>query len=258
MKPVNPEFIPEPGLSREEMERMQRKIARKAEFEDNHDFPDKEPLTVVGIDQAFLEAGNSDSPGEENQRFSKAVSSAVVMEDGEVVEKAHGVADLEIPYIPGLLAFREGECIVDALEKLESDPDLLVLDGSGRIHYRQAGIATHIGLIFDVPAIGVAKNLLCGELLEPVDDLDEGEKVEVHADREVQNLETGLIGYAYQSRQYENSRGINPLYISQGHRVSCETTVKLVEELCEGYKLPEPTRKADKEVAEVKEEVRED
>jgi deoxyribonuclease V len=232
--PENTEYIPEPSLDREEMEKMQRKIAREAVFKDDIEFSSDEELTVIGIDQAFLE--------------NKAVSAAVVMEGGEVVEKVCGVADLEIPYIPGLLAFREGECIFDALEKLEHDPDLLVLDGSGRIHFRQTGIATHIGVIFDKPAIGVAKNLLCGRLAEPAEELEEGEKVKILADEKVENLESGVIGYAYQSRQYDTSYSVNPLYVSPGHRVSNETAVELVERFCSGYKLPEPTRIADKEV----------
>lgn len=125
MQLENPQFLPKPGLAREEMEEMQRRIAEKAVFEDRFEFdPDLEDVKVAGVDQAFLD--------------DKAVSGVVVMEDGEVVERTYGTSELEIPYIPGLLAFREGECIVDALEKLESDPDLLVLDGSGRIHFREA------------------------------------------------------------------------------------------------------------------------
>lgn len=241
MKPEKPEFIPEPSLNPEEMEKMQRKIAREAVFEDDFSFPNEEDLTVIGIDQAFLDE--------------KAVSAAVAMKGGEVVEKVRGVADLEIPYIPGLLAFREGECIVDALEKLDSDPDLLMLDGSGRIHFRQAGIATHIGVVFDTPSVGVAKNLLCGHLAEPVEELEEGDSVKVTADEKVENLESGVIGYAYQSRQYESSYGVNPLYVSQGHRVSNEKAVELVERFCSGYKLPEPTRIADKEVDRFKQDL---
>jgi deoxyribonuclease V len=239
--PENTEYIPEPSLEREEMEKMQRRIASEALFKDDFDFSSDGELTVVGIDQAFLE--------------NKAVSAAIVMEDGKVVEKVRGVADLEIPYIPGLLAFREGECIVDALEKLEHDPDLLVLDGSGRTHFRQAGIATHIGLIFDTPSIGVAKNLLCGELKDSVEELEQGEAVEVLADSRVENLESGLIGYAYQSRQYQSSYGITPLYVSSGHRVSNKSAVEFVEHFCSGYKLPEPTRQADKEVDRFKKDL---
>jgi deoxyribonuclease V len=238
----SPDFIPDPSLDREEMEKMQRKIARRAVFADDFDFSKGDDLTVVGIDQAFLE--------------DRAVSAAVAMKGGEVVEEVRGVADLEIPYIPGLLAFREGECIVDALEKLDSNPDLLVLDGSGRIHFRQAGIATHIGVIFDTPSVGVAKNLLCGRLAEPAEELEEGDSVKVLAGEEVENLDSGVIGYAYQSRQYESSYGVNPLYVSPGHRLSNESAVELVERFCSGYKLPEPTRVADKEVDRFKQDLK--
>lgn len=129
-----------------------------------------------------------------------------------------------------------------------------MIDRSGRIHYRKAGIATHIGLIFDISAVGVAKNLLCGE---PINDLDqklpEEERIPKFSDSSM-NLETDeTVGYAYQSRQYSSpNRSINPLYVSPGHRVSEEESVKLTAELCKGYKLPEPIRIADKHVGRIK------
>ncbi len=237
MKPEKPQYLPSPGLSRKEMEKLQYEIAEEAVFEDNFDFPRSlEDVKVAGIDQAFIDE--------------KAVSGVVVMENGEVMERGHGVAELEISYIPGLLAFREGSCIIEALESLSAKPDLLMLDGSGRIHFRQAGIATHIGVLFDIPAIGVAKKLLCGRTTDEVNDLDEGERVPVVADDSVETGDGELIGYAYQSRQ--TSRGINPLYISSGHRVSEDTAVDLVEKTGGGYKLPEPTRLADKYVDKIK------
>jgi deoxyribonuclease V len=241
MEPVNKKFIPRADISKKEMKDMQRQIAREAEFKDRLDLNKKnvEEKIIVGVDQAFTEE--------------KSVSCAVAVKDGKVVEEVSASTDIPMPYIPGLLAFREGGSIVKALEKLEVDPDLLILDGSGRIHFRQAGIATHIGVIFDKPAIGVAKNLLCGKPELNTDELSEGEKVAVRADSKVENLESGVIGYAFQSRQYENSKKINPLYVSPGHRVENETAVELVEKFCEGYKLPEPTRKADKKVSEIKE-----
>lgn len=239
MEAVHQKFLPDPGLKEGEMESLQREIADEAVFRDETG-PGPGDCTVAGIDQAFLEG--------------KAVSGVVVMEDGEVVERASGTSGLEIPYIPGLLAFREGSCIVDALESLDADPDVLMLDGSGRIHFRQAGIAVHIGVLFDIPAVGVAKNLLCGELREPAGNLSKGEKVAVEADSSVE-AETGLeIGYAYQSRTL-SGRKVNPLYVSPGHRVSNETAVNLVEENLSGYKLPEPVRQADSHVTAVKQEL---
>lgn len=251
-------FLADPSLSREEMEKIQREIGEEAIFEDYFDFSmTGKGLTVMGVDQAFLEENmkNGSSSGAENPRFSTAVSGAVVIEEGEVVEKEYGVSDIEMPYIPGLLAFREAPSIVEALAKIESKPDIVFFDGSGRIHFRQAGIATHMGLLFDVPSIGIAKNLLCGRTAEPVDSLQEGEKVPVFADSSVEVEDDTLIGYAYQSRQYPDSTKINPLYISSGHRVSADTAVGTVEKHCSGYKLPEPTRLADKYVGEIKEEV---
>lgn len=226
-------------LDKKEMKRIQREIAEKAVFNDQHDFDrNYENIKVAGIDQAFLD--------------NKAVSGVVVMENGEVIEKSFAATEIDLPYIPGLLAFREGRPILKALEKLETEPDLLMFDGNGRIHYRQAGIATHIGVVRDKPSIGIAKNLLCGKPVEDISEMEEDEKVPIRSNEDIENLLDKVIGYAYQSRQYPESKKINPLYISPGHRVSAETSVKIAEEFTGKYKLPEPVRKADKLVGERK------
>ncbi|MFB6134138.1 MAG: endonuclease V [Halanaeroarchaeum sp.] len=258
MNVERPRFLPDPDLDREEMEAQQRAVAEIATFGDGLDLaasdlwlddpldlpPNPSPGTedprspvVVGVDQAFTDE--------------EAVSVAVAIRDGTVVDVAAGREPLEIPYIPGLLAFREAGAIVDALTRLAIDPDLLVLDGSGRIHYRQAGIATHVGVLFAVPAIGVAKSLLCGRpersLSAP---LPEGTRVPILADAEVETDPGTVIGYAYQSRQFPRpaTRHVNPLFVSPGHLIGPATTVDVVEALCAGYKLPEPTRLADRAV----------
>jgi deoxyribonuclease V len=284
MTPVHPEFIPDPSLSREEMEQLQRNLAEAAVFEDDLGFDpaavsvaggptgsadsaqtelgrsnrgddattvseDGDPPVVAGVDQAFVDAFSDET---------LAVSAIVAARGDEVIERVHAVEPTEIPYIPGLLSFREGGAILAAFEGLSVEPDLAVVDGSGRIHFRQAGIATHIGITLDLPAVGVAKNLLCGRPREPLDGhLPEGAGVAIAADGNVTAPEGTVIGYAYQSRQYDNpqKRYVNPLYVSPGHRVSAETTTDLVERLCAGYKLPEPTRLADSYADEVKAEV---
>jgi deoxyribonuclease V len=200
---------------------------------------DRDAPTVVGVDQAFL-------TDREDGRPDAAVSAAVALRRGRVVEYASATTPLSIPYVPGLLAFREGEPILAALDALDADPDLLVCDGSGRIHYREAGLATHVGVLRDVPSVGVAKSLLCGEPDEPTDQRPEGWRTPIRADDAVTTAEPGaVIGHALQSRQYPNSGRVNPLYVSPGHRVSAETAVDLVAAMCAGYKLPEPTRLAD-------------
>jgi deoxyribonuclease V len=132
----------------------------------------------------------------------------------------------------------------------------LVLDGSGRIHFREAGIATHVGVLFDTPAVGVAKNLLCGEPRQTVDSLPEGARVAIEADDSMPDTPAGeTVGYAYQSRQYPDSTNINPLYVSSGHRLSAKTAVDCVAACGGAYKLPEPTRLADAYADELKETV---
>lgn len=247
-----PEFEPDPDASRAAMEDQQREIAATALFEDDLDFdpgalhlpesldldsteePARDTPIVAGIDQAFMD--------------DEAVSAVVAIQDGSVIEVACARTPLSIPYIPGLLAFREGGPIIAALESLDVEPDLLLFDGSGRIHYREAGIATHVGVIFDTPAVGVTKNLLCGVPSQSLDEpLPVGTRIPIEADAGVETPAGTVIGYAFQSRQFPNpeSRHVNPLFVSPGHRIGAETAVDVVESLCAGYKLPEPIRLAD-------------
>jgi deoxyribonuclease V len=208
MEVIYEQFRPDASLSREEMEGLQREIAREAIFEDDP-LPDS-PI-VVGVDQAF--------PGEQ------AVSAIIAMREGEVIERASAVTDLSIPYIPGLLSFREGESILAAFDNLDCDPDLAFFDGSGRIHFREAGLATHMGVALDLPSVGVAKSLLCGRLSNPPEEpFSTGTRVPILANSRVEASDGTVLGYSVQTRQYEGgSRKINPLYVSPGHRVSAET-----------------------------------
>ncbi|MDS0477716.1 endonuclease V [Natrinema sp. 1APR25-10V2] len=258
MTQPRPDLAPDPGLSRQEMEDLQREIASVAVFEDDFAFDPGalsnpleatatggEPPVVVGVDQSFL----TNAEGEQD----RALSAVVAMRGGEIIERVHAVTGLEIPYIPGLLSFREGGPILAALEELDADPDLVLFDGSGRIHFRQAGIATHIGVVRDVPSVGVAKSLLCGAPREDTDGLPAGSRIPIDANSRVDAPDGTLIGYAVQTRQYDSpNRYINPLYVSAGHRVGPETAADVVLELASSYKLPEPVRLADQYADEAK------
>lgn len=248
MTPVHLDLVPDPSADTEAMYATQRRVADLASFADDEVTPDPATLAdpdgplVAGVDQAFL----SDPD--------RAVSAVVVLRGDEVVERAHAVSDLEIPYVPGLLAFREGGPALDALATLDDDPDLLVVDGSGRIHPRQAGLATHLGVVLDWPAVGVAKSLLCGTPDEDTEGRSVGWRTPIRADDGVDAPAGTVIGYASQSRQFD-SGVVNPLYVSPGHRVSAETATDLVAACGGAYKLPEPTRLADEYADEVKERV---
>jgi len=257
---VRPEFVPDPSLSTAEMEALQRDIADAAVVTDEFAF-DPDAVSLDGpAGQATLgeRAGRTSTPVDRplvagvDQAFvgDRAVSAVVVLRGREVVERVYAVEETEIPYVPGLLSFREGGAILAAFAELACEPDVVLVDGSGRIHYREAGLATHIGVTLDVPTVGVAKNLLCGEPQESLDrKLPEGARVAIEAD-------AAVIGYAVQTRQYDSdAQSINPLIVSPGHRVSAETAADLVLATAAGYKLPEPTRLADSYADAVKTEV---
>jgi len=250
MELVRPEFVPDPDDDRKAMEAVQRAVADAATFDDDHAF-DPETLpggefgeaapVIAGIDQAFLD--------------DRAVSAVVARRGGETIERVGAVEPLSIPYVPGLLSFREGGPILAAVQKLSVEPDLLVFDGSGRIHFREAGLATHLGVVLDCPSVGVAKSLLCGTPDGAVADLPAGERVPIRADDDVTASEGTLIGHAVQTRQYDSpNRSINPLYVSPGHRVSAATAATVAARCATEYKLPEPTRLADNYAAELKRE----
>ena len=233
--------LTQPPESREEMLEIQERVAQEAVFEDN--ISGLEDLEfVTGVDQAFAHDGDV------------AVSAAVVLQNRETVETATERRETRIPYIPGLLAFREGEAVIASLEKLGTTPELVLVDGSGRIHPRQAGLATHVGVALGIPTVGVAKSLLCGEPRRSVERLEEGERVPIVADSGIDAPDETTVGYAVQTKQYapDASTSVNPLYVSPGHRVSAETAADLVARNCDGYKLPEPVRRADAVADEAK------
>jgi len=137
---------------------------------------------------------------------------------------------MTFPYVPGLLSFRESPLILAACEKLHSTPDLIMVDGQGIAHPRRLGLASHVGLFLELPAIGCAKSILCGRH-GPV-----GEEAGAHADL----LDNGeLIGAALRTR----SR-VRPVYVSAGHRIGLSSAIEWVMRCCRGYRLPEPTRLA--------------
>ncbi len=240
MDPVNPEFLPSGSLDREAMQAMQRELAAIAQFDDTRAF-DFEDCVVAGVDQSFTD--------------DTAISALVLRENGDTIERVAAVTDLDIPYIPGLLAFREGPPITAAFRKLDSKPDLVLFDGSGRLHYRQAGLATHLGVVFDRPSIGVAKSLLCGEPTDNIDGLAAGERIPIEATDNVEAPSGTTLGYAVQTRQYQsNARHINPLYVSPGHRISNETAAAATLAFTTEYKLPDPIRAADQYAATISSE----
>jgi deoxyribonuclease V len=176
--------------------------------------------TVAGVDVGF----------EENNTITRAAIAVLDYQTLEVLETAIAHRPTTFPYVPGLLSFREVPCVLEAMLKLSAEPDLLLCDGQGIAHPRRFGIAAHLGLLLDIPAVGVAKSRLIGKHDEVP--LEKGSFVRL-MDKDEQ------IGVALRTRT-----NVKPLYISPGHRVSINTAHRLVMQCVTKYRLPETTRHA--------------
>lgn len=174
--------------------------------------------TVAGIDCGF--------------RNDRARAAVVVLDYETLQPIDQAVAEIPVPfpYVPGLLSFRETPAVLEALRQLSIEPDLLILDGHGYAHPRRMGLACHVGVITDVPAIGCAKSRLVGEHDEPAPEA--GSWVPLYDRSEV-------IGAVVRSRT-----NVSPIFVSIGHRVDLETAIEVVLHCCTEYRLPETTRYA--------------
>ncbi|MEF8793745.1 deoxyribonuclease V [Thiohalorhabdus sp.] len=213
--PADPRFPIRPEEARKLQDELRSRVRR-------------EPLSpsvtkVAGVDAALLK-----------DRV-VAVATLLSYPGLEVLEEATGLAPLELPYVPGLLSFREGPAVMEALDQLRRAPDLVLLDGQGIAHPRGLGIAAHIGLLQNRPAIGVAKSRLVGEADEAALGPDKGARVPL-------SVEGEPVGAVVRTR----SR-VRPLYVSPGHRVTVDDAVTWTLACCTRYRLPEPTRLADKQ-----------
>jgi len=152
----------------------------------------------------------------------------------EVVEEVVHREPTRMPYIPGLLSFREIPAALGAFDKLDTWPELVMVDGQGIAHPRRLGVASHLGLWLDLPTIGVAKSRLCGRHTEPGPARGDWTPLVDGPDDEV-------IGAVLRSRVK-----VKPIFVSPGHRVSLSTALAWVTACLRRTKLPEPTRLADR------------
>lgn len=154
----------------------------------------------------------------------------------EVLEVQRAEKPLDFPYVPGLLSFREGPAILAAFDKVKEWPDLAFFDGQGLAHPRKIGIASHIGVLLDLPSIGVAKSPLAVRGPEP--------GAEPGSWTEWRNRRGEVLAAAVRTKLRTN-----PLYVSPGHKIDLPTAVEYVLASCRGYRLPEPTRQAHNNAA---------
>jgi deoxyribonuclease V len=175
--------------------------------------------TVAGVDAAYREGG-------------RAAVVVLSYPDMEPLEEVVASRETVFPYVPGLLSFREAPPVLDALAKLRTRPDLLIFDGQGYAHPRRLGLAAHLGVYLDMPSIGCAKSRLIGRYTEPGANPGDRSPLTDHGE---------VIGTVLRTKPRTN-----PLFISVGHKIDLETAVAVVLRCLRGYRLPEPTRLADR------------
>jgi len=177
---------------------------------------------VAGVDVGFPRQG----------RETRAAVCVFDIDTLECIEQVTATRPTRFPYIPGLLSFRELPAILDAFAKLEHHPDLLLCDGQGIAHPRRFGVACHLGVLLDMPSIGVGKTRLIGEYQPVPAAAGSWQKLTHHNE---------TVGAVVRTRH-----NVKPVFVSPGHRISLNSSIAWILKTVKGYKLPEPIRAADK------------
>lgn len=200
------------------LKKEQLKLAEKVITSDSI----KNIKTIAGADQAYI--GN------------KVISAIAVCDYKglKLIEEKHAVVDAKIPYKSGFLFYRDGPAVMEAFNKLENKPDVLIVKANGILHPRRIGMASHLGILLDIATIGAAKNLMLGEVREKT----------IYVEKEAR-------GYELITREHAR-----PIYISPGNKISLKTSLEIVKNsLRQPHKLPEPLHLAHKHGNKVRKEL---
>ncbi len=199
---------------KEEQLKLAKKVINTDSFE--------KITTIAGADQSYSD--------------NKVISAIAVCDykSLEVIEEKHAVVDAKIPYKSGFLFYRDGPAVIEAFNKLENKPDVLILKGNGVLHPRRIGMASQVGLLLDTATIGVAKKLMLGQV--------KGNTIYV---------EKEARGYKITTREHAK-----PIYVSPGYKVSLKTSLEVIKNcLRYPHKLPEPLQLAQKYGNKVRKEL---
>ncbi|MDI6449319.1 deoxyribonuclease V [Anaerobaca lacustris] len=222
-------------LSYAEARAVQSRLAGEVRFERLR----KEPEIIAGLDCAFGDGGKRVFAAVVVlRRVAASTPKALGMASFELVETASAAMDVTFPYIPGLLSFREAPVCLAAVAKLESEPDVFLVDGQGIAHPRRLGLASHLGLFLDKPTIGCAKSRLIGTFDEP--GAEKGAHSPLYDGDEV-------VGAVVRTRA-----DVKPLFVSVGHRCRLEDAIRVTLACTTRYRLPEPSRLAHQAVSQLK------
>lgn len=220
MSEITSQPLHEWNVSIEEAIALQHKFAKSIILEDHL----QKVRYVAGVDMAI------------NEEHEMARAAVVLLNYPalEIVEKHVYEEPVRMPYVPGLLSFREAPAVLGAFRQLRQRPDLVMVDGQGIAHPRRIGIASHLGLWLQLPTIGCGKSILVGRY--------QPDKLAEEAGSWVPLIDKqDTIGAVVRTRTR-----VSPMIISPGHLISLATSIRYVLACGKGYRLPEPTRQADK------------
>lgn len=178
--------------------------------------------TIAGAEQVFIQ--------------NKVISVIVVCQydDFKIIEKKHAIVEAKMPYISSYMFYREGPALLEAFNMLEQKPDVLIVNGNGILHPRRIGMASHAGILLDIPTIGVAKRLMLGEKRGNT----------IYVDKEA-------VGYELTTREHAK-----PIYISPGHKISLKTSLEIIKNsVRQPHKLPEPLHLAHAYASKIRKEL---
>lgn len=219
------------NLSYSRAREVQADLACKVEFTRLKKIPE----LIAGIDCAFSRDGE------------RILAVVVVLRppEFELAETVSASRKVTFPYIPGLLSFREAPVCLAAVEKLQTQPEVFIIDGQGIAHPRRLGLAAHLGLFLDQPTIGCAKSRLTGTYEEPP--LEKGAYSLLKDEKGKQNTQSEIIGAVVRTRT-----NVKPVFVSVGHKCLLEDAIRVVLDCAVKYRLPEPTRLAHQAVSKLK------
>ncbi|MGE9516482.1 MAG: deoxyribonuclease V [Solitalea-like symbiont of Tyrophagus putrescentiae] len=206
------------NISIEQAKQIQQELLKKLQIKEY-----KDPInTIAGADISFNISSNV------------AYGCIVILDFGTLkpIYLSLAKGTLNFPYIPGYLAFREMPILFKAWEQMQVKPDILMVDGHGISHPKQMGIATQLGILLNQTTIGCAKNLLCGNYSEPNP---------IKGSIKYLEYQDTILGAIMRSKT-----NVKPIYISPGHKINLEASIKITEKCITKYRIPEPTRQAHK------------
>ncbi|MFX0136339.1 MAG: endonuclease V [Candidatus Hodarchaeota archaeon] len=207
-------YLQKYSVNEEKLREFQIQDAKKIVLKDKISYP---PSTIAGIDAAYID----------NTAFTACVT--LDFKNLKILEEKVIKTKVKFHYKPGFFIFREGPPIFDVFSKLKINPDIIIINSHGISHPLGIGAASHIGILIEKSTIGVAQNLLCGNVAPP---RKKGDYSPIY-------YKNKIIGYAFLTQL-----NTKPIYISPGHLISLETSIKIVKKTVKDHKLPEPLRLA--------------